>query len=140
MTASRETWRRSHQGDEKTAAEQYDAARALYTRHRGPDHPDTLATANKLANIYHSLGRYAEALKLHEETLARRRIKLGPDHPDTLRSMDNLASCYRALGRYTEALKLTEETLALTKAKFGPDHPDTLTCMQGLGHCYAVLG
>ena len=46
---------------------------------------------NNLANSYAALGRHAEALKLHEETLTLRKAKLGPDHPDTLASMGNLA-------------------------------------------------
>ena len=49
---------------------------------------------NNLATSYDALGRYAEALKLHEETLALRKAKLGPDHPDTLASMNNLANSY----------------------------------------------
>ena len=57
----------------------------------GPDHPDTLTSMNNLAVSYAALGRYPDALKLHEETLALRQAKLGPDHPDTLTSMNNLA-------------------------------------------------
>ena len=37
-------------GDAQTAAEQEEAARTLYTRHRGPDHPDTLMSMNNLAD------------------------------------------------------------------------------------------
>ncbi len=46
---------------------------------------------HNLARSYFALGHYAEALKLHEETLAQRRSKLGPDHPHTLLSMNDLA-------------------------------------------------
>jgi tetratricopeptide (TPR) repeat protein len=95
---------------------------------------------NNLALSYADLGRHAEALKLHAETLALQRAKLGPDHPDTLQSMHNLARCYAALGRPAEALKLREETLALFKAKLGPDHPDTLKSMNNLAMSYAALG
>ena len=49
---------------------------------------------NNLAVSYAAVGRLAEALKLHEETLALRKAKLGPDHPDTLASMNNLANSY----------------------------------------------
>ena len=59
---------------------------------------------NNLANSYHALGRYADAVKLHKETLALRKAKLGPEHPDTLSSMNNLAGSYAALGRHAEAL------------------------------------
>jgi tetratricopeptide (TPR) repeat protein len=55
-----------------------------------------------LADCYAALGRYAEALKLHEETLALRKAKLGPDHFHTLGSMSNVAKFYAALGRLKE--------------------------------------
>jgi tetratricopeptide (TPR) repeat protein len=87
-----------------------------------------------------ALGRHAEALELHEETLALRKGKLGPDHPDTLQSMSDLASSYAAPGRHAEALKIREETLALRKAKVGPGHPDTLDSMNGLAQSYFALG
>jgi tetratricopeptide (TPR) repeat protein len=46
---------------------------------------------NNLAECYAVLGRYAEALKLFQETLALRQAKLGPKHPETLWSMNDLA-------------------------------------------------
>ena len=42
-------------------------------------------------------GRAAEAIPLHEQTLADRERVLGPDHPDTLTSRDNLAVARAAL-------------------------------------------
>jgi tetratricopeptide (TPR) repeat protein len=127
-------------GEAKSAAEQYQMGRELYTRHRGLDHPDTLTSMNNLANSYANLGRNAEALKLREETLALRKGKLGLDHPSTLMSMNNLAASYYEVGRLTDALKLGEETLALRKAKLGPSHPDTLMSMSNLAVSYARLG
>jgi serine/threonine protein kinase len=127
-------------GDAKTAKKQFEAARALYTRHLGPDHPATLGSMHYLATSYYYLGRHADALKLREETLALRKAKFGPDHPDTLMSMSNLADSYAALGRYADALKLYEETLALQKAKLGSDHPDTLGGMNNLASSYYALG
>jgi eukaryotic-like serine/threonine-protein kinase len=127
-------------GDARNSAKQEETARALYTRHRGPDHPDTLRSMNDLAESYSELGRDAEALKLNEETLALRREKLGGQHPDTLTSMNHLANSYLTLGRYAEAVKLYEQTLALRKAKLGPDHPDTLNSMNNLAVSYHGLG
>jgi tetratricopeptide (TPR) repeat protein len=124
----------------KTAADHYQAARAIYAQHRGPDHPDTLKSMHRLADSYEALGMYVDALKLREETLALRKAKLGPDDPDTLRSMNSLANSYYFLGRQAEALKLREETLALMKAKLGPNDPDTLVSMNGLANSYAALG
>jgi serine/threonine protein kinase/tetratricopeptide (TPR) repeat protein len=127
-------------GDDRTAAEQAVAARALYARYRGPDHPETLNSMDNLAWCYYSLGRNAEALRLFEETLALRKAKLGPEHPDTLKSMNSLANCWFVLGRRADALKLNEETLALQKAKLGPDHPDTHWTMDSLAKSYLTLG
>jgi tetratricopeptide (TPR) repeat protein len=127
-------------GDAKTAAEQCEAARALYAQHLGPDHPATLQSMNDLANSYYDLGRHAEAFRLREETLTLRKAVLGPDHPDTLRSMLNLAASYTALGQYAEALNLDQETLTLKRAKLGPGHEDTLASMNNLGGDYYRLG
>ena len=130
----------SYLGEPGIASDQREKARALYSQHRGPEHPDTLRSMNNLANSYYALGRHADALKLHEETLALMKAKLGLDHLDTLRSMGNLATTYRSLGRHGDALKLTEETLALEKAKLGPDHPGTLMSMFNLAVSYRSLG
>jgi eukaryotic-like serine/threonine-protein kinase len=127
-------------GELKTAANQFEIARERLTTQLGRDHPATLGSSNNLAISYWDQGRYADAVKLHEETLALRKAKLAPDHPDTLKSMNNLAVSYQMLGRYAEALKLNEETLELMKAKRGHDHPDTLTTMNNVAAGYHSLG
>jgi serine/threonine protein kinase/tetratricopeptide (TPR) repeat protein len=137
MTLGEAFW---HLGKRKIAAEQYQIARGLYTEHLGPDHPDTLMSMHNLARCYHALGRYAEAFRLKEETLALRQARLGPDHPDTLHSMTNLSDSYTSLGRHAEALKLRQETLALREVRLGPDHPDTLHSIEDVANSYSALG
>jgi eukaryotic-like serine/threonine-protein kinase len=127
-------------GDPRRAAEQQEAARALYEQQRGPDHPDTLRSMAHLANSYASLGRLEDARELREETLARQRERLGPFHPETLASMTNLASSYTSLGRHADALKLREETLALQKQRLGPDDPETLITLGNIAVSLAALG
>jgi serine/threonine protein kinase/tetratricopeptide (TPR) repeat protein len=127
-------------GDAPLAAELCQRARALFTQHLGPDHPDTLRSARHLARCYRALGRPADALALSEETLARCTTRFGPDHPETLRSMNNLACSYADLGRRAEALELRERTLALMRVGLGPDHPDTLRSMYDLATSYALRG
>lgn len=127
-------------GKPKIAAEQDERARALYTKHRGPDHPDTLKSMNNLAGSYSALGRYVDALKLNEETLELRKAKLGPDHSDTLKSMYNVAIGYDDLNRHADALKLKRETLALAKTTLGPDDPQTLRVMNSIAVSYRLLG
>jgi serine/threonine protein kinase/tetratricopeptide (TPR) repeat protein len=127
-------------GKNRTAAAQFEAARALNARHRGPYHRETLASMHNLARIYHALSRFADARKLYEETLAVQRATLGPDHPETLLSGYSLAITYAALGRHSEALQLREQTLARRKARLGPDHADTLRSILGLANSYEALG
>jgi eukaryotic-like serine/threonine-protein kinase len=93
-----------------------------------------------LADTYAALGRLADALKLHEETLALMKARFGPDHPLTLMSVMGLADSYNALGGHQAAVRLYEETLARMKAKLGPDHPSTLAGMHHLADSYAALG
>jgi serine/threonine protein kinase len=121
------------------AAELFQRAAALATKHLGPDHLNTLSSRANLAGSYTALGRHAEALKLFEDTLPVLKAKF-PDHLNTVNCMYGLAICYGALGRHAEALKLNEETLALYKAKLGPDHPDTLGTMVNLAVSYAHFG
>jgi serine/threonine protein kinase/tetratricopeptide (TPR) repeat protein len=127
-------------GEDRIAAQQFARARALYARHRGPEHPDTLASMNNLANSYAALGRHADASELYTRTLTIHSARLGPDHPTTLMSMNNLANSYQSLGRHADALALHERTLELRKARLGPTHPDTLGSMNNLANSYAALG
>jgi serine/threonine protein kinase len=127
-------------GEAKIAADQCQIARKLFTEHLGIDDPDTLRSMNMLANCYLDLGKYDDALRLKEDTLALCEFRVGPGHPNTLHAMSNLAVAYSALGRYADTLKVNEEILARRKARFGPDHPDTLLSMHNLAATYYALG
>jgi tetratricopeptide (TPR) repeat protein len=126
-------------GDLKTAAEQFQLARALYSQHAGPTDPGTLATMSNLAGCYNELNRNTEALQLIEEALPLQKAKLGPEHPDTLRSIATLASIYASLSRHAEALQLREQTLQVRQATLGPDHPSTIASMSAVASSYDRL-
>jgi eukaryotic-like serine/threonine-protein kinase len=124
-------------GEYAQAAKQFEQARALYTRHLGPEHRNTLLSMANLALNYHHLNRYDEALKLNQETLAARKRVLGPDDRDTLVSMNNLANTYEILNQHAEALKLREDLLAAQKRVLPPDHSDALLGMSNLAVSYS---
>jgi tetratricopeptide (TPR) repeat protein len=130
----------------------------------GPDHPDTLAARNNLANAYQAAGRTDEAVTLHEQVLAGRKRVLGPDHPHTAQSQKNLAAARRA-ARVGEAIadkqaRADPETIALQaqasaglgavalharvladrQEMLGPDHPDTLAARNNLALAYHTAG
>ena len=121
------------------ARDQLEQSLALFTRHRGPDHSDTLRSMNSLAISYAYLNRPAEALKLFEEVLAIRKRVLPKDHPATLGSKTVLATSYQILNRHAEALKLLEEVLEIQKRVLPRDHPDTLPSMSNLAISYEAL-
>jgi serine/threonine protein kinase/tetratricopeptide (TPR) repeat protein len=123
--------------DARTAAEQHERARSIYLGLFGPDDPKTMTSTSDLANSYRAFGRYPESLRLHEDTLARRRAQLGPDHADTLASMNNVANLHDDLGDRAKALSLREETLKRRRATLGAEDPDTLGSMRNLANSYA---
>jgi tetratricopeptide (TPR) repeat protein len=105
----------------------------------GPDHPDTLASRNNLANAYRVTGRMAEAIELHEEMLRQREAKLGPDHPDTLASRLNLAAAYDSLGRWAKAERLYRDVLARRRKAEKPDSPHLADDLLNLGQVLLEL-
>jgi serine/threonine protein kinase len=126
-------------GDYTQSAQQLEQARALFNRHAGPDHPDTLLSMYHLAISYLFLNRYDEALKLHEQTLAARKRVLPADHPDTLGSMNNVAISLAALNRHTDAVKLYAQALFAQKRVLPTDDPATLSTIHNLAVSYVAL-
>jgi len=98
----------------------------------GPEHSDTLESANSLAITLSHEGRYADAEKLFRETLDIRRRVLVPEDPDTLKSMNNFAYVLEREGHYAEAEKLFRETIDTRRRVLGPEHPYTLASMGNL--------
>ncbi|MEU1798217.1 tetratricopeptide repeat protein [Streptomyces californicus] len=72
---------------------------ACHERLLGPDHPQTLASRDNLANALGSLGEHQQAVELHQRVLAERERVLGPDHPATLTSRNNLANAQARLAQ-----------------------------------------
>ena len=115
---------------------------ALQTRRRvvGQDHPDTLASANALANLYWFQGKYREAEPLYRDIVERRTRVLGADHPDTLRANYDLASLYVMQKRWEEFDRLNRDTLARQRRVLGDNHPDTLNSLGNMESSYFAQG
>lgn len=60
----------------------------------GESHPNTLSSADSLADLYERQGRYEEALPLYQECLEKRKVILGESHPDTLYIVSHQQSRY----------------------------------------------
>jgi serine/threonine protein kinase len=111
------------------AQQQFEAAEALFSKHRGPEHPDTLASMESLSFCHERLYRFVEALGLRERILAIRKRTMGPEDPRTLNSMTLVAQSYAIVGRMTDAVSLLEQALALQQSRLGPDHAETIRTM-----------
>jgi hypothetical protein len=106
----------------------------------GPDHPDTLTAAGRLALALGQLGDVAPARVLGEDTLARCRRVLGPDHVTSLLAAAALTIALVELGQAESARALGEDTLARCRRVLGPDHPSTLFAAGALTRALISLG
>jgi len=121
----------------------HDLADHLYQQWRdqlGGDDPATLRAGTSVAVALAEMGRYAEARKLDEDTLERRRRLWGADHPRTLDSAGNLAAHLRTLGEVEAARDLDQDTLDRRRRVLGADHPDTLMSANNLAIDLSELG
>jgi CHAT domain-containing protein/Tfp pilus assembly protein PilF len=109
-------------------------------RNYGLDHPDTAASLNNLAFLFHKQGIYPKAEPLYLRALAITEKALGPDHPNTATSLNNLAMLYYSQGAYAKAEPLFLRALAIRENALGPDHPDTANSLNNLAELYMIKG
>jgi serine/threonine protein kinase/tetratricopeptide (TPR) repeat protein len=116
--------------------------RALRTQKQllGEDNPETLVTANDLANTYWYQRKYEAAESLYRAIVHQRDRVLGPDHPHTLKACYDLASLYALQKRWTEFEPLARDTLARQRRVLGSRHPDTLASLGNIGSAYYSQG
>jgi tetratricopeptide (TPR) repeat protein len=86
------------------------------------------------------LGRFAEAVSLHEETHRLAESKLGADHPDAIFYCSGLAEAYIDTGRISRAVALLEASTKRAEAKLGADYPTTLKLRIDLANAYLGAG
>lgn len=130
----------SAQGLTDRALAAADSGFALATAVLGPEHRDTLSSANNLAEALRAMGDAAGARDLHEKVQGARARLLGPEHPDTLASSNGLAATLVALGDAAGARGLLESVLAASRRLLGPEHPDTLNSANNLAETLRVMG
>jgi tetratricopeptide (TPR) repeat protein len=107
-----------------------DKALAAQRSPNADESPESLSKLFEFAKGYAAVGLKVKALKLHEETMARRKAKLGPDHSDTHASIYEVALALAQQGRLDEAFALGGEIIASLRTQKGPDHPETLAAMR----------
>jgi hypothetical protein len=115
---------------------------AVQQRVLGPEHPNTLHSAENLAAALRDEGKYAAAEEIHCETLAVLRRVLGPlrapEHVD--HSQQSVAGALQAQGKQTEAEAVSLETFAVQRRVLGPERPSTLTTANKLATALTLQG
>lgn len=121
------------QGRYSEAAEIGEHLLRMVEKAKGPDHPETAISLNKLALSYLGNKDYARAEPLFQRALKIREKVLGADHPSTASSLNNLAMLYQDMGDYARAEPLYKRALEIREKVFGPEHTVVATCLNNLG-------
>ncbi|MFF3690895.1 FxSxx-COOH system tetratricopeptide repeat protein [Streptomyces sp. NPDC002187] len=140
FAASQACWYLMERGNAPIALPRLQHLHDTWTRQLGPDHEQTLHTAQGLARAYSATQNYEQARELDQDTLERRRRVLGEDHRDTLRTATALAGRLAALGEVEAARELGEDTLERQRRILGEDNRHTLGTASNLANYLAELG
>jgi tetratricopeptide (TPR) repeat protein len=97
-------------------------ALAIKEKAFGPEHPDTAAGLDNLANLLYSQGDLAGARPLLERSLTIRDKAFGPEDPNTNRARYNYARLLSDMGHAAEALAQSQAAQASHKKVLGPNH------------------
>ena len=92
----------------------------------GPEHPETLASRQRLALALVWQTKYAEAETEYRAVLKLREKVLGPSHPDTLATRNSLAGTLLWEGKYAEAENELRGLIKLKEEVLGPEDPSSL--------------
>jgi tetratricopeptide (TPR) repeat protein len=124
----------------------YEEVRQIRESRLGADHPDATTCCRKMALVYRSQARFAEARSMLEHVLESRKTSLGPDHLDTIQAIEYLAMTINEYAEaenaeaYAEAESLHKQALAHREAQLGTDHLDTLWTADNLATNYRAQG
>ena len=128
-------------GQPKSALPHLERAVALRKSTLGPDHPNTLAAQEALADFMNlSLRRSDLAEPLSYQTWQARRRVLGPEHPDTLDSLDTYATALTHVNKLNEAETRMRECWEARRRTLGETHDQTLTSQNNLSLIVANRG
>jgi serine/threonine protein kinase/tetratricopeptide (TPR) repeat protein len=115
--------------------------RALELRkiHLGPDHPDTLASMDKLAQAYMWVAQHQASIALRQQLWENRKAILGPDHPETLSCIALLGDAYLRAGQVDMSCRLLDQLLEKQRSIYGATHPGTQNTMLLLAWGYGLM-
>ncbi|OOQ88007.1 hypothetical protein PEBR_14553 [Penicillium brasilianum] len=119
-----------------------DAIAALdYSRtNLGPEHRDTIACMDYIANLYAEKGRFRDLEPHLEELLTVKRKILGPEYHSTLKSMSQKGQILYEQARYDEAKEVLVWVVQAWRRHLGTVSSFALDSMCGLVKKYTEMG
>jgi tetratricopeptide (TPR) repeat protein len=97
-----------------------------------------IAMESNLANAYQMRGDHEEAVRRHEDTLARFTKVLGPGHPRISGGHVNLGNSLLNLRRFDDAIVHYDRALELMLASVGPKHVNVAMAHASRGYAYSA--
>jgi tetratricopeptide (TPR) repeat protein len=122
------------------AAAHLERAFELYRTQAGPEHPDTVASMQRLASAFAWEARHQEAIALGQRVLEIQQSRFGHDHRNTLAIMTALARVYHQAGQPDKSVVLCEQALNIQRAILGSANRDTQGTMHQLARSYMEVG
>ncbi len=116
----------------------YERVLTMYGNALGDRHSDTVSVAEALAEWYEMTGRYALALPLYEQAVARERSGVEP--LALAIGLNRLAYLHRLMGNLALALPLYQEALGIRRSVLGDDDEATATTVNNLAGLYLAMG
>ncbi len=106
----------------------------------GPEHVDTLAAQQQMAEFLAGIKKYQDAESVARETwLAQQRI-LGAENRNTLNTLSAYIEALCEQGKLEESEKLARQRLQTCQRVFGPDDRDTVVAVDNLAYVLATGG
>lgn len=90
---------------------------------------------DRLADFYHSVGKYAEAEKLFRQVLGIKEQRFGLNAVELAPAINNLALLHYAQGRYSKGEPLYQRLLELLEKNRGKEDREVAICLEN----YAAL-
>jgi len=114
---------------------------ALQRANLGSNHPETLASTRRLAEIYAAwLGRSREAIIILERLVEEDERLFGPGDSATLDTLNSLTNAYTFAGQWDRAITLAKQVLEKREETLGSVHPTTVSAMHRLAGIYLDAG
>lgn len=108
-------------------------ALALFTAHRGENHPSVADVLINLGAAQFERGDYAAAEQFDRDALTRVSAWYGDDHPETASALTLLSRALIAEGRPSEADSLLQRAMVILEASYGEVHPRVASALNELG-------